>query len=32
MEWYGGFSLLVTLVWMYLEILRLLAKVRGSNN
>ena len=22
MEWYGGFSLLVTLVWMYLEILR----------
>jgi len=32
MEWYGGFSLLVTLVWMYLEILRLLAKMRGSNN
>jgi uncharacterized YccA/Bax inhibitor family protein len=30
MEWYGGFSLLVTLVWMYLEILRLLAKLRGS--
>jgi uncharacterized YccA/Bax inhibitor family protein len=28
MEWYGGFSLLVTLVWMYLEILRLLAKMR----
>jgi uncharacterized YccA/Bax inhibitor family protein len=28
MEWYGGFSLLVTLVWMYLEILRLLAKIR----
>jgi uncharacterized YccA/Bax inhibitor family protein len=28
MEWYGGFSLLVTLVWMYLEILRLLAKLR----
>jgi uncharacterized YccA/Bax inhibitor family protein len=31
MEWYGGFSLLVTLVWMYLEILRLLAKLRNRN-
>jgi uncharacterized YccA/Bax inhibitor family protein len=31
MEWYGGFSLLVTLVWMYLEILRLLAKLRGGS-
>ncbi len=31
MEWYGGFSLLVTLVWMYLEILRLLAKIQGGN-
>jgi uncharacterized YccA/Bax inhibitor family protein len=31
MEWYGGFSLLVTLVWMYLEILRLLAKSKGSS-
>jgi uncharacterized YccA/Bax inhibitor family protein len=31
MEWYGGFSLLVTLVWMYLEILRLLAKVQGGS-
>ena len=30
MEWYGGFSLLVTLVWMYLEILRLLAKLTGG--
>jgi uncharacterized YccA/Bax inhibitor family protein len=30
MEWYGGFSLLVTLVWMYLEILRLLAKLRNN--
>jgi uncharacterized YccA/Bax inhibitor family protein len=28
MEWYAGFSLLVTLVWMYLEILRLLGKLR----
>lgn len=31
MEWYGGFALLVTLVWLYLEILRLLAKLRGRN-
>jgi uncharacterized YccA/Bax inhibitor family protein len=30
MEWYGGFSLLVTLIWMYLEILRLLAKLRDG--
>jgi uncharacterized YccA/Bax inhibitor family protein len=32
MEWYGGFSLLVTLVWMYLEILRLLAKIRSNQS
>jgi uncharacterized YccA/Bax inhibitor family protein len=31
MEWYGGFSLMVTLVWMYLEILRLLAKTRSGS-
>ena len=29
MEWYGAFSLMVTLVWLYLEILRLLAKIRS---
>lgn len=29
MEWYAGFALLVTLVWLYLEILRLLAKLRS---
>jgi uncharacterized YccA/Bax inhibitor family protein len=29
MEWYGAFGLMVTLVWLYLEILRLLAKTRG---
>jgi uncharacterized YccA/Bax inhibitor family protein len=29
MEWYAGFGLLVTLVWLYLEILRLLAKLRS---
>ncbi len=28
MEWYGAFALMVTLVWLYLEILRLLAKTR----
>jgi len=28
MEWYGAFSLMITLVWLYLEILRLLAKSR----
>ena len=27
MEWYGAFGLLVTIVWLYLEILRLLSKV-----
>ena len=29
MEWYGAFSLLLTLVWLYLELLRLLAKLQG---
>jgi len=28
MEWYGAFALMVTLVWLYIEILRLLAKLR----
>ena len=27
MEWYGAFGLMVTLIWLYLEILRLLAKM-----
>jgi uncharacterized YccA/Bax inhibitor family protein len=27
-EWYAAFGLLVTMVWLYLEILRLLAKLR----
>jgi len=31
MEWYAAFGLLVTLVWLYLEILRLLAKLRGRD-
>ena len=29
MEWYCGMALLVTLVWLYLEILRLLSKMRN---
>ncbi len=27
MEWYGAFALIVTLIWLYLEILRLLSKL-----
>ena len=27
MEWYGAFGLVLTLVWLYLEILRLLSKL-----
>lgn len=30
MEWYGAFGLVVTLVWLYLEILRLLSKLRSK--
>ena len=30
-EWYAGFGLLVTLVWLYLEILKLLSKLRKRN-
>tara|TARA_B100001248_G_scaffold254644_1_gene233259 strand:- start:1043 stop:1462 length:420 start_codon:yes stop_codon:yes gene_type:complete len=29
MEWYGAFGLMITLVWLYLEILRLLAKLNS---
>jgi uncharacterized YccA/Bax inhibitor family protein len=31
MEWYAAFGLIVTLVWLYFEILNLLAKIRGRN-
>ena len=31
MEWYGAFGLIVTLVWLYLEILRLLTKLNSRN-
>jgi uncharacterized YccA/Bax inhibitor family protein len=30
MEWYSAFGLMVTLVWLYLEIIRLLSKLRGD--
>jgi len=30
MRWYAAFGLLVTLVWLYLELLRLLAKLRSN--
>ena len=32
MEWYGAFGLLVTLIWLYLEILRLLAKLQSRRS
>lgn len=28
MEWYAGFSVLITIIWLYMEILRLLSKAR----
>jgi len=31
MEWYGAFGLMVTLIWLYVEILRLLAKLRSRD-
>lgn len=31
MEWYGAFSLLVTMVWIYIEVLRLLAKLQSRD-
>ena len=32
MEWYGAFGLLVTLIWLYLEILKLLAKLYSNRD
>ena len=29
MEWYGAFGLMVTLVWIYIEMLRLFARLRS---
>lgn len=31
MEWYGAFGLLVTIIWLYLEILRLLSKLSSRD-
>ena len=31
MEWFAAFGLMVTLIWLYVEILRLLAKLRGRD-
>lgn len=31
MEWYGAFGLMVTLVWLYLELLRLLSKLQSRD-
>lgn len=31
MEWYAAFGLMVTLIWLYLEILKLLAKLRSRD-
>jgi uncharacterized YccA/Bax inhibitor family protein len=32
MEWYGAFGLVVTLVWLYLELLRLLSRMQGRRS
>ncbi len=31
MEWYGAFSLMVTLIWLYFEIMRLMSKMNSRN-
>jgi len=31
MEWYGAFGLMVTIIWLYIEILRLLSKLNSRN-
>jgi len=31
MEWYGAFGIMVTLIWLYLEMLRLLSKLNRRN-
>jgi uncharacterized YccA/Bax inhibitor family protein len=31
MEWYGAFGLMVTLIWLYMEILRLLSKLASRD-
>ena len=29
-EWYGAFGLMVTMIWLYMNILRLLMRIAGS--
>ena len=31
MEWFGAFGLMVTLIWLYIEILHLLSKINSRN-
>lgn len=31
MEWYAGFAIMVTLIWLYVEFLRLLSNLRGRD-
>ena len=31
MEWYGAMGLMITLVWLYVEFLRLLSKLNSKN-
>jgi uncharacterized YccA/Bax inhibitor family protein len=31
MEWYAAFGLVVTIIWLYLELLRLLGKLQGRS-
>jgi uncharacterized YccA/Bax inhibitor family protein len=31
MEWYGAFGMMVTLVWLYIEFLRILARFAGRD-
>jgi uncharacterized YccA/Bax inhibitor family protein len=32
MEWYSAFGLLVTMVWLYIEILKLLSRLANNRN
>jgi uncharacterized YccA/Bax inhibitor family protein len=32
MEWYGAFGLLVTMIWLYIQILKLLSRIASSRN
>lgn len=32
MEWYGAFGLMVTLIWLYMEIIQLLSKLLSDRD